>query len=141
MEARAQEHDRIVRNALNAADFQRFSVDSCYSLSSMASRMTCCFASSSQPFVCSLNRIQVVDGPFCRRFMPPMEMVHSQSNHANHLKMMESRQLRNVHDAWEAVKDDERRMRARKLFRPLEVAAIPEIPYHRAYRRPTLYDP
>lgn len=81
-----------------------------------------------------------MDGPFCRRFMPPMEPMNSHSNHANHLKMMESRKLREVHDAWEAVKDDERRMRARKLFRPLEVAAIPEIPYHRFYKKPSLYD-
>lgn len=54
--------------------------------------------------------------------------------------MMEGRRLQDVHDAWEAVKDDERRMRARKLFRPLEVAAIPEMPYHRAYRNPSKFD-
>lgn len=72
--------------------------------------------------------------------MPPMEQLNTHSNHAAHLKMMETRRLLDVHDAWEATKDEERRMRARKLFRPLEVAAIPEMPYHRAYRKPTPYD-
>ncbi|OQR74918.1 hypothetical protein BIW11_08763 [Tropilaelaps mercedesae] len=107
MEARAREHDHIIRNALNAADFQR---------------------------------IQLLNGAFCRRFMPPTNAIGSRSNHAAHLRMMETRRLLDVHDAWEATKDEERRMRARKLFRPLEITAIPEIPYHRAYRKPTLYD-
>ncbi|XP_003742591.1 uncharacterized protein LOC100899039 [Galendromus occidentalis] len=106
MEARAQEHDRIIRSALNASDMQR---------------------------------IHVLDGPFCRLLMPN-ESIRGHSKHAVHLKMMESRRLQDVHDAWEATKDDERRARVRKLFRPSEVTAIPEMPYHRAYRNPSKFD-
>lgn len=80
------------------------------------------------------TRYETLDQAFCRRFWPA-EAIQCHSRHEAHGKFMEERRLQNMHDLWELEKDEERRLRTRKLFRP-EVNAIPEVPFHPLYKRP-----
>lgn len=80
------------------------------------------------------TRYEALDQAFCRRFWPA-EAIQCRSRHEAHKKFMEERRLQSMHDLWELEKDEERRVRTRKLFRP-EIAAVPEVPLHPLYRRP-----
>lgn len=80
------------------------------------------------------TRYETMDQGFCRKYWPA-EAIQCHSRHEAHNKFMEQRRLQNMHDLWELQKDEERRLRTRKLFRP-EVTAIPEVPDHPLYRRP-----